>query len=68
MFCTSSDEENCLLDAVLYRQELSSPDAVKRRQFLLLGMRVFCVNCTPAERVVLFSLCVCVCVIFTIAA
>lgn len=31
MFCTSSDEENWLLDAVLSRQELSSPGAIKYR-------------------------------------
>ena len=31
MFCTSSDGENCLVDSVLCRQELSSLDAVKHR-------------------------------------
>lgn len=42
MFCTSSDEENCLLDAVLSRQELSSPDAMNTsvlcEQIVLLSL------------------------------
>lgn len=42
MFCTSSDEENCLLDAILSRQELSSPDAVKHRPSRYWDENVLC--------------------------